>query len=162
EDPEAVKRGLEIVTESLLTFVRECVRLGVDGFYHSTQGGESRRFTDRSIFVDHVKPFDLTLMGEANRLCHFNILHVCDFRKNSVGGYDDLTTFLDYPGQVVNCSLEVGGRMLSSSDVSELFGRPFLGGMDRNAALATGSPEQVRVEARQALKDASGRFMLGA
>lgn len=37
-DPEKVKPGLDIITESTLWFVRECVKLGVDGFYASTQG----------------------------------------------------------------------------------------------------------------------------
>src|SRR5262249_42392302 len=39
-EPEKVKKGLEMITESLRIFVRECIRLGVDGFYMSTQGGE--------------------------------------------------------------------------------------------------------------------------
>ena len=38
ENPEAVKKGLEIVTDSLMLFVKECIRIGVDGFYASTQG----------------------------------------------------------------------------------------------------------------------------
>src|SRR5215813_1738488 len=38
--PEKVKPGMEAITDSLMLFVRECIRLGVDGFYTSTQGGE--------------------------------------------------------------------------------------------------------------------------
>lgn len=162
EDPEAVKRGLEIITESLTVFVKECIRLGVDGFYHSTQGGESGRFADRSIFKNYIKPFDLAVMTEVNRCCPFNLLHICDYHRDTVGGYDDLTPFLDYPGQVVNCSLDIGGKTLQSAEISYLFRRPFLGGMDRKGALATGSEAQVRGAARQALNDASGCFLLGA
>ncbi|MDE2126063.1 MAG: hypothetical protein KGJ62_05695 [Armatimonadetes bacterium] len=162
EDRDAVRRGLEVVTESLMVFVRECIRLRVDGFYHSTQGGESRRFADRSLFSEVVKPFDLAVMREIERQCPFNILHICDYHRDTVGGYDDLTPFLEYPGHVVNCNPVVGGRTLHSAEISSIFGRPFLGGMDRNGALATGTEAQVRAEARQALRDASGRFMLGA
>ena len=39
ENPEAARRGIGIIAESLMVFVQECIRLGVDGFYHSTQGG---------------------------------------------------------------------------------------------------------------------------
>src|SRR5512143_3645885 len=39
ENPEATQQGIGKIAESLLIFVRECVRLGLDGFYHSTQGG---------------------------------------------------------------------------------------------------------------------------
>lgn len=162
EDPDAVKKGLEIVTDSLMVFVQECIRLGVDGFYHSTQGGESRRFPDPRLFLDYVKPFDLALMAEINRRCPFNILHICDYHRAEVGGYDDLTPFLDYPGHVVNVHPEIGGKRLSARDVSQQFGRPFMGGMDRLGVLAAGTETQVREAAREALRDASGRFMLGA
>ena len=117
-----MKRGLEIVTESLMVFVRECIRVGVDGFYRSTQGGESRRFADRSLFTDYVKPFDLVVMTEIDRHCPFNILHICDYHRDTVGGYDDLTPFLDYPGHVVNCNPEVGGGRLHGAEDSRLFG----------------------------------------
>ena len=40
-DPEKVRKGVEAVTDSLLVIVRECIKLGVDGFYTSTQGGEA-------------------------------------------------------------------------------------------------------------------------
>ena len=56
------------------------------------------------------------------------------------GGYDDLTPFLDYPGQVVNSSLKLGDRTLSPKEISEMFGRPFMGGMDRQGAIADRQP----------------------
>ncbi|HUJ76129.1 MAG TPA: hypothetical protein VL359_14800, partial [bacterium] len=51
EDPAATARGLEIINQSILVFVRECVRRGVDGFYASTQGGEAGRFRDPATFT---------------------------------------------------------------------------------------------------------------
>jgi len=48
--PGKVKKGLDVIAESILWFVRECVKLGLDGFYASTQGGERFRFEDRSLF----------------------------------------------------------------------------------------------------------------
>jgi uroporphyrinogen decarboxylase len=162
DDPDAVAKGLQIVTDSLRTFVDECIRIGVDGFYHSTQGAESRRFSDPRIFTDYIKPFDLALMNEINHRCPFNILHICDYHRDEVGGYDDLTIFRDYPGHVVNCSPHIGDRTLTSTEISRMFGRPFMGGMDRKGPLATGTEAQVREAAREALRQASGRFFLGA
>ena len=43
-----------------------------------------------------------------------------------------------------------------------MFRRPFMGGMERKGALATGSVEEVRQAAQEALKDAPERFILGA
>jgi uroporphyrinogen-III decarboxylase len=46
ENPEAVKKGLEILTESQLLFVARLHQEGVDGFYTSTQGSEAKRFSN--------------------------------------------------------------------------------------------------------------------
>ncbi len=156
--PEKVAKGLEIIAESLLVFVRECIKLGVDGFYTSTQGGEAGRFTDASVFERYIKPSDLVLMQEINRTCPFNILHVCDYQRD----YDDFSKFLDYPGHVVNCPLKVGDKHLSPKEAAQLFGRPFMGGLERKGILATGTPAQIKQAAEAVLREAPARFMLAA
>ena len=108
ENPEAVKKGLEIMTDNVLTLLRGCKRAGIDGFYTSTQGGEAFRFGGTDIFRSYIRPTDLAVWDEI-KSCTFNILHVCDYD----GGYDDLTPFLDYPGHVINCSLTAGGQTLT-------------------------------------------------
>lgn len=160
-DPESVFKGIETVTESLLTFVRECNAIGLDGFYHSSQGAECHRLHSREDFVKWVKPSDHLLMNEIEDSFDFNILHICDYHQE-YGGYDDLTPFLDYPGHVINVSTEIGGRSLSPATLSKQFGRPYLGGMNRLGALASGSEDEVRIAARQVLSDAPPRFILGA
>jgi uroporphyrinogen decarboxylase len=158
QDPEAVKIGLEIITESLLHFVRGCVRLGVDGFYASTQGGEAHRFAGTEIFASYVKPYDLVLMQEADAACTFNILHICDY----CGGYDDLAPFLDYPLDVVNSSLHLGSHELTPREAAAMFGRPFMGGMDRHGAIASGDHAAVEEAVTALLHKAPERFILGA
>jgi uroporphyrinogen decarboxylase len=157
EDPEAVKKGLTIMTENVLTLVRACKRVGVDGFYASSQGGEAFRFQDSSIFQKYIKPTDLAVWDEMSS-CSFNILHICDYE----GGYDDLTPFLDYPGHVVNSSLKLGDRSLSPKDVSQLFGRPFMGGLERKGALATGNLEAIQQTVTDVLAQTPERFILAA
>ena len=157
ENPEAVQKGLEILTENVITLLRGCKRAGVDGFYVSTQGGETARFSGSDIFQKYIKPTDLALWSEIAD-CQFNILHVCDYHS----GYSELSPFLDYPGHVVNCNLEVGGEVLSSTQVSKMFKRPFMGGMERLGVLASGSQEQVRQTAAETLATAPQGFILGA
>jgi uroporphyrinogen decarboxylase len=157
ENPEAVRQGLATMTENELTLVRGCMRAGVDGFYASTQGGEAFRFGDRSIFQRYIKPTDLAVWDEIKG-CAFNILHICDY----VGGYDDLTPFLDYPGHVVNCSLTLGDRGLRPTEVAELFDRPYMGGLERKGVIATGSPAEIRTAVDNVLAEAPERFILAA
>jgi uroporphyrinogen decarboxylase len=158
QDPSAVQQGMQVITDSLMTFVQECIALGVDGFYHSTQGGEAGRFSDPALFTSCVKPYDLILMEEINSRCSFNILHICDYS----GEYNDLTPFLDYPGQVVSSPLLLGGEALSLQEVARLFNRPVMGGLDRHGVLVSGSTAEIKTAVGAVLEAAPERFILGA
>jgi len=157
-NPEKVKKGMQVITDSLMLFVKEAVKLGVDGFYHSTQGGEKGRLDDIALFNETIRPYDLALMEEIDRTCIFNILHVCDYRLP----YSDISPFVDYPGHVVNTNLALSDSTISAKEVSQMFGRPFMGGLDRHGVLAHGSPEEVEGAVNAVLKDAPEGFILGA
>ena len=157
ENPEAVQKGLEIMTENVINLVRACKRAGVDGFYASTQGGEDFRFGSGPLFRQYIKPTDLAVWEELQS-CTFNILHVCDYE----GSYSDYSPFLDYPGHVVTCSLKLGERNLTPKEAAQMFGRPFMGGLERKGILATGKPAQIRQAAQAILAQAPERFILAA
>lgn len=158
ENPEEVKRGMEIITESLMGFVKACIRLGLDGFYTSTQGGEGGRWSDRKPFDECIRPYDLALMQEIDRACIFNILHVCDY----VRPYQDLTPFVDYPGHVVNASLELTGGTTTPAEVSRLFKRPYMGGLERKGIIASGTQKEIKEAVEDILRTAPEKFILGA
>jgi uroporphyrinogen decarboxylase len=158
KNPEAVKKGLEIITDSLMLFVKECIRLGVDGFYASTQGGEVSRFQDSQIFSYYIKPYDLVLMNEMNRSCIFNILHVCDYH----GPYKDFGPFLDYPGHIVNCNPQLIAGRMPWKEIAQLFKRPCMGGLDRQGIIVSGGKEAIEKAVNEELRQASHPFVLGA
>ena len=158
ENPEKVKKGMEIITESVMIFVKECVRLGIDGFYASTQGGESHRFEDVALFNECIKPYDLTIMEEINRSCIFNILHICDYHD----GYSDLTPFLNYPGHAVNCNPRLDSGEMTGEQISRMFNRPYMGGMDRKGIIASGSRDEIKNAVKGVLDDSPERYILGA
>jgi len=158
ENPEAVKKGLEILTESQLLFVRACIKEGVDGFYTSTQGSEAKRFSDPALFSRYVKPFDLVSMKEIATACPFNILHVCDY----VAPYANYDAVSDYPGHVVNCNVKLSDRQITAQEITRQFQRPFMGGLDRHGIIATGTSAQVEAEIRKLVKNTPRPFILGA
>lgn len=158
ENPEAVKHGLEILTESQMIFVRACIKAGIDGFYMSTQGSEAGQLANPGIFTKYVKPFDLVAMKEASAACAFNILHVCDY----VAPYSNFDAVLDYPGHVVNCNPKLIGKELSWAEIARMFKRPCMGGLDRHGVLVKGTPAQVEAEVRRVIQSAPRQFILGA
>ena len=157
ENPEAMKKGLEIFTDYVLTLVHTCKQVGVDGFYASTQGGEAFRFGGTNIFQDTIKPSDLAVWAELKD-DPISILHVCDYH----GEYGDFSPFVDYPGQIVNSSLHTSKETFSPSQISDLFKRPFMGGLDRLDTIAHGDSDSIRRVVTNLLADAPDRFILGA
>ncbi len=155
ENPDAVKKGLTIMTENVLLFVRMCKHAGIDGFYASTQGGET--FRDRQVFLKYIMPTDLVIWDEI-KSCDFNILHVCDYE----GGYDDLTPFINYPGEIVSSGLRLGDRNLTPEEASVFFGKPFMGGLERTGIIAKGSTEEISKATKDVLAHAPKRFVLAA
>ena len=159
QDPDAFRIGIDRMTESMLQFVRACIRLGLDGFYTSTQGGEKARLSDPALFDTCIAPSDLVLMNEINQNCIFNILHVCDYSMP----YHEITRFAKWPGQVVSAGLDLAdGQQVTSRQAAQLFNRPFMGGLERKGVISTGTPEQIRQAALTALQNAPERFILGA
>ena len=154
--PSHSSEGIEVITEGLLCFVRECIKLGVDGFYASTQGGESGRLADPKTFDECVRPYDMTILNEIHRACAFNILHICDYHLP----YADLAPFTAYPGHVVNTSLKLTGREIEAKEAGKIFGRPFMGGLERTGVITNGAPEAIRQAVRKAIESAPERFIV--
>ncbi len=157
-DPEKVKKGMEIIAESTLIFANECIKLGVDGFLASTQGGEGFRFQDPKIFKEYVKPYDLVVMNRINEACACNVLHICDY----VADYDDYSPFVDYPGHIVNCSMKVGNELYAPSEFYQQFNRPIFGGLEKRGPISKDSKSSLIHTVSAVLKNAPEQFILGA
>ncbi len=162
ERPEAYKRMLDSYTKAILWFIRECKAVGVEAFFTATQGGE-KKFYELNVpggfFETYIRPYDLQVMGEANKDTKMTILHICDWE----GAMDDLTRFLDYPGKIVNVPVTIDGKPLSPKDTYKLFKRPVLGGFNRKAEIGKATPEKIVEMTRQLIADGpTGHFMIGA
>lgn len=159
EDAESVCRGMENITLSILNFINAASRMGVDGFYTCTQGGETNRIADQTHFYRVIKNFDMILYKEVNQLVPFNIMHLCDYD----GTYTDFALrFQDYPGQVINVPLYADNKPLSLSHAVEIFKRPVMGGLDRHGVISIGTPEDVKKATIEVLKNAPANLILGA
>ncbi|HWB59968.1 MAG TPA: uroporphyrinogen decarboxylase family protein [Chthoniobacteraceae bacterium] len=159
QDPDAVCRGMENITLSLQNFTQAATRLGADGFYMCTQGGETDRIADRALFEKTIKAYDMMLYKQVGELTTYNIMHICDY-EGKYQGFEP--RFHDYPGNVVNVPLTTDGKPYTPKQAAGLFQRPIMGGLDRLGVLATGTPDQVRQATLEVLKNAPPNFILGA
>jgi uroporphyrinogen decarboxylase len=51
---------------------------------------------------------------------------------------------------------------MTGQEVSEMFGRPYMGGLDRKGIIATGSQAEIKQEVEAVLQDAPDKFILAA
>jgi uroporphyrinogen decarboxylase len=56
----------------------------------------------------------------------------------------------------------LGAEALTPKEISQLFGRPFMGGMERKGVIATGSAQTIRQSVEELLAEAPERFILAA
>ena len=137
QDPDAVSIGFKAITESILNYMNEAIRIGVDGFYISTQGGNSMFFDNGILFEKVIVPYDKIISQEASDKALMNILHVCDYGE---AYYRQISQFATYPGSIINAPNQLlDGTPIKPQEVQSTFKRPVMGGLDRLGILAKGS-----------------------
>ena len=151
EAPDAVHAALATVTETLATYARACLDAGADGiFFATTEWGTYDVLTDE-LYNVFGRPYDLRVL-EAAAGAELNILHVC--RPNNM-----LAALLDYPAAAVNWAMHAPGNESLGAAQSKT-AKAVMGGVDERHALLSGSPEDVRAQVREALRQTGGRRFL--
>lgn len=67
---------LQETWDALEWLIGECKKIGIEGFYMTTQGGEMKYYNIPGFFDNFVKPYDLEVMGECVKGTKMNILHI--------------------------------------------------------------------------------------
>ena len=151
EHPEAVHQALEVITQSIIGFVKECLKVGVSGFFFATtHWGTYDRLTD-AVFDEAARPYDLRIldvMAEAE----FNVLHVC--KANNM-----LFHLADYPVHAYNWADRESGNPDIKSFREKYPNKAILGGVSR-ASMNLASPRTALSEARDTWRETNGRAWL--
>ncbi|MDR1456278.1 MAG: hypothetical protein LBJ01_11545 [Tannerella sp.] len=143
EDPDAVAKGFEHFAESIVYFIREARKIGVDGFYLSTHGGDKALFHNGPLFKKLIEPYDRYILEEAVSHTLFNILHICSVENT----YQELDHLAGYPSSVINPPVLLNdGSRTDLQGVQRLFGRPVMSGLDHHGVIAHGSPDEIKKE----------------
>lgn len=147
--PDAVKDGLETITETTIDFIYEAVAAGIDGIFYAVQHA-SRQVMSESEYREFGAAFDRRLMAAIGNLW-LNVLHL-----HGEDIYFDL--FTDYPVQVWNWH----DRETSPDLRSALDNVPgaLCGGIARDATMLRGTPDAVRAEAADALRQTGGKRLI--
>ncbi|MFA7408114.1 MAG: uroporphyrinogen decarboxylase family protein [Anaerolineaceae bacterium] len=154
EDPQSVNMGLAVIAESLAEFAVACLDAGADGIYFSAQGGEADRFSEH-VFLEFIKPHDLTVLNAIRSKGELNIIHIC---RDNVR----LHLYCNYPGHVFNWAVTAPVN-LSLKSGKRLFTRPILGGLDNNGLIVKGKPEEIEHAVHEIIRSAGpANLIIGA
>ncbi len=149
--PEAVRAGLEVITETTRRFVAKACETGIAGVFYAAQHAQYGLLSEEE-YTAFGRPYDLRVLEVAQGLW-LNVLHL--------HGTDVMFNLLaDYPVQVINWHDRETWPTLAKAQ--RCFGGAVCGGLQRWDVIVRGTPDQVREQAADAIAQTGGqRFILG-
>ena len=151
EAPQALHAALNAVTQTLASYSAACLDAGADGiFFATTYWCTYDTCTDEE-YQAFGRAYDLPVL-EAVQGAPCNLLHVC--RPNNM-----LESLLDYPVAGINWDIHAQGNA-SLAQALDKTDKAVLGGIDERHVLLDGSPDDVRAQVGEALRQTGGRRFL--
>jgi len=149
--PEALRRGLEVITQTTIDFVHQAAASGADGLFYAVQHAQYGLLSQDE-FSKFSRPYDLAIL-EAAKPLWFNMLHL--HGQNVM-----FNQLADYPVQVMNWHDR--STQPNLADGLKRFSGTVCGGLRRIESMILGSPETIQIEANDAFNQTDGmRFILG-
>lgn len=151
ETPDALKKGLEVIVEQTIVFIRECKKRGIDGIFFAVQHAQRTLLSDDE-FTQFGFEFDKKVLSEVQDLW-LNVGHIH-------GAQIMFDIAIQYPVNILNWHDREEGIRLDYGLTH--FPGAVCGGLRQWDTMAYGRPEQVRAEAADAIHQTHGtRFILG-
>ena len=149
QSPDAVKAGLEAITESCIRFVEAVRETGLAGIFLALQHATYDLLSE-SEYKEFGRPYDLRILDAAQGLW-FNLVHLH-------GEHVMFDLIADYPVRVINWHDRETPPSLA--EALPRFPGALVGGLHRTDTMLRGTPEAVRAEMRSALDATGGRHLI--
>ena len=147
ENPELMGRALKTIGANLARFAVKCGAAGADGVFLSVRDDWVDTPETPGLYDQMVRPTDRAILAAVSG-APFNVLHVCGKAVNFL-------TFAEYAVPVLHWADRAAGPSIGAVAA---WAKPALwGGVDNLGTLVTGTPEQVRAEVADALRQAGAR-----
>jgi uroporphyrinogen decarboxylase len=162
EESDAIKQGLEIITDTSIDFAKACVNAGATGIFLGIGSG-GRIWGDLSMeqLEKYALKFDKQILDSVD--CPIKLLHIC---SSSAGnpqnkGLMENGWFKNYPVTAINWDTYDFTPLRKGK---EIYGDKFciVGGLNHRETLRSGTPSEVENEVKKAIDAASeyGGFLL--
>jgi uroporphyrinogen decarboxylase len=145
-NPDAVKAGMEVLTETTIRLIDAIRDTGISGIFYALQWSVYDIMSEAE-YREFGQPYDLRVLDAAQDLW-FNVLHL---HANNV--MFDMAT--EYPVHAINWHDRETPPTLK--EARRLFSGALVGGLRRIDTVLRGTPDDVRTEARDAIEQTGGR-----
>jgi len=149
QHPEAVKAGLETITQTTLRFIEAVRPTGIAGIFLALQHATYDLLTEAE-YREFGRPYDLRILEAADGLW-FNVLHL-----HGTNVMFDLVT--DYPVQAINWHDQETPPSLA--EAKERFPGALVGGLRQWETMLRGTPDWVHAEVQAAIEVTEGRRLI--
>lgn len=149
QHPEAVRAGLETITESIVRFIEAARETGMAGIFLALQHATHDLLTEAE-YLEFGCPYDLRVLGATEGLW-LNLLHL-----HGANVMFDLVA--DYPVQAINWHDRETPPSLS--EAMSHFPGALVGGLRQWETMLRGTPDWVRAEAQAAIGETGGRRLI--
>lgn len=148
EAPEKAEKGIVAITETLCSFVPNCLEAGADGIFFAVASFPSSDWVTEEEYLRLVKPYELKVLERCQE-ASFNMIHVG-------GGNVRLDLIEDYPGDCIHWLVNAPGNP-SIAEGLKLTTKAVVGGTNEQKAFLLSSPEELRAQTRKALQESGGQ-----
>jgi uroporphyrinogen decarboxylase len=164
--PDALKEGLETITQTCIDFGKACIDEGAAGiFFGIGGGGEIWSRMSREQLEEYALRYDAKVLN-ALKSAPIRLLHICSNQQENPqknGGLMESGWFKRYPVNAINWW---DASFTPATVAKKIYGEKFclISGLDQSRTMRYGTPKQVEDEAKKAIESAAkgGGFILGA
>lgn len=149
DNPTKALPMIEAATETVIDYVRELKKIGVDGGFYSTRAAatkaSSQGFSDE-IYNELMRPFDIAILSEMQGMVR--MLHACK-------SHLDLTRVDDYPHEVLSWA-DRDPTCPTMAEVRKVNDRCLMGGINQSGVIEQ-NVDQIRADIDEVLALNQGR-----
>ena len=157
ESPQIVKDALDLITDVLIDFARATLEAGADGLFLASQHSTHTSISDE-YYKEFIYPYDLKLISGLRGKAKFIMIHLHAREDNEEIRFDKIA---NTPG-VDGINWEDQSSALSLAEGKKLARVTALGGIDHNAILRTGTPDDAKEQVLKAVDEAGFKRLIVA
>ena len=150
QNPDNFKKGLEVITETTVNFVKELVNIGADGIFFASQLGTYDKMSIKE-YEEFGRPYDLQILDVVKDKMWFNIMHMH-------GAAPMFELMEKYPVQALNWHDRLVEVTLK--DGRSMSDKLLIGGVDEYKVLNDANEEELLAHFKDALEQVEDKKII--